>query len=102
MELRVKFVGGPLDGEVGLVERLDDVKVFFPPRDRQVLMYRRDELTYRYDLELSQKATKQYDATIQFFDTKKPTVNKFVERTPADDEPEEKFSDTPIEDSDEE
>lgn len=101
MEIRVKFEGGPLDGEYGVVDRLDEVKVFFPPNERTVLMYRRNELIYSYDLELSKKATEQYDATIQFFDLRKPTVNRFID-PPADAEPEETFSDTPIEESDEE
>lgn len=86
MEIRIRFVGGPIDGEVATTDRLQDIKVFFPPADRRVLMYRRDpmeeELEYHYDSQLSQQATEQYDKVKAFFDGERPGSLTFIEPPP--------------------
>lgn len=78
MEIRIRFEGGPIDGEVARSDSLEDVKAFFPPLDRSVLIYKRDpmrdELTYYFDLELSMKANNRYDATVAFFTKERPSI----------------------------
>ena len=83
MEIRIKFVGGPIDGEVATTDRLQDIKVFFPPLDRIVLMYRRnpldEELVYHYNKELSDRATEQYDKVKNYFDGERPGSLPFLD-----------------------
>ena len=62
MEIRVKFVAGPLADKMALTDRLEPCKIFLDGRERRVLLYLRiDELVYVYDHSRSVKLTKKYD-----------------------------------------
>jgi hypothetical protein len=61
VELRIRFKGGPLDGEIGRTDRLDPLKVFFEDRQRRVLVYVKDETDYLYDPVKSKGLTEKYD-----------------------------------------
>lgn len=78
MEIRIRFEGGPIDGEVARSDSLQDVKVFFPTGERSVLIYRRDplrdELTYYFDLEMSMRANDKYDETVAYFSKESPSI----------------------------
>lgn len=97
MEIRVRFVGGPIDGEAARVTSLREVQVFFPPTERVVIMYRRDpmvdELVYTYDLPLSTKATEQYDKVREYFNGEEPSVVAWEE---VQAEPFDNWGDRPI------
>lgn len=99
MEIRVRFDGGPINGEMALSDSLEDVKVFFPPNDRSVLIYKRDpmqdELTYYYDPALSAKGTADYDRVSEYFRGERSSILAWVEQ-PDTDETTTPFSDTPI------
>lgn len=88
MHVRVKFAGGPLDGQSAQTNGLSEVRVFFPPSERRVIAYwRADELLYAYDHDMSMKLTAIYDEAKAHFAAKTPSHLMF------DDAP---FSDEPI------
>lgn len=112
MEIRIRFEGGPIDGEAAKTTALQAFKVFFPPTERRVIVYRRnplkDELLYSFDSAMSDTLTAKYDQTKAWFDqNEEPGVvaweepEELTELEPG--EGEDKiipFSDTPIEDED--
>lgn len=68
MQIRVKFLGGPLNDQVARVEVLDQVKVFFSERDRQAFVYvRENETSYMYHSVLSKGMTEKYDEAKEKF-----------------------------------
>lgn len=78
MRIRIKFGGGPLDGMESLTQSLPELKIFFPPRDRLVLVYRRvDELKYGFSAELSRDLTTIYDAAREKFGQAGPGVEQW-------------------------
>lgn len=78
MEIRIEFVGGPLDGQTALTDGLDEIKVFFPPNERKVLAYVKfNEIVYAYDTDYSKRLTDVYDATVEFFGKHEPASLRF-------------------------
>lgn len=63
MRIKIKFEGGPLHGQFAMTASLPEAQVFFPPADRIVLLYvRENETQYIYDHLKSAKLTDIYDA----------------------------------------
>ncbi len=68
MEIRITFADGPLHGQIAFTDKLDQIKVFFPPRDKQVLVYKREsEAEYRYHHGMSRRMTERYDESVAWF-----------------------------------
>jgi hypothetical protein len=62
MEIKIRFNGGPLHGTSAMTDGLDECKVFFDDRQRQVTLYSRiDELVYQYDHTVSTNLSAMYD-----------------------------------------
>ena len=89
MDIRVQFHGGPMHLMYSRVESLNDVKAFFPPAERRIIVYRRDpmicELCYFFDLDLSTGLTEKYDEAFALFNNKEPANFKFEDDQPAPD-----------------
>lgn len=100
MEIRISFVGGPMDGMTAVSDGLNEVKVFFPPDTREVLAYKRDpsidELSYIYDHRLSRELMANYDKTREFFNTKIPASLRIEDGGPDVMDTDNIFSDGPI------
>jgi hypothetical protein len=82
MEIQVKFVGGPLDGQLAKVSTLPEARIFFPPREKVVLLYTRiDELVYVYDEDRSRGLTAIYPIAYARFvreSDKEPEHTQFI------------------------
>jgi hypothetical protein len=61
MEIRIRFRGGPLDGEAGYTTFLKPLRVFFVDESRTALAYVRDETTYIFDPLKSKIFTEDFD-----------------------------------------
>lgn len=63
MRVKIQFKGGPLHDQFAMTASLPEAQVFFPPADRLVLLYvRENETIYVYDHLKSKKLTDIYDA----------------------------------------
>lgn len=98
MDVTIRFLGGPLDGQTAKTDWLSEVKVFFPGLE-QVLLYVREggELDYVYDPLKSRALTARHDEAYKAFMMEmlvRPLLRAKA-RTPS---PAPLFSDTPVPD----
>lgn len=94
MILHVTFEGGPHHGMGADVARLDDIWLYFDERQRQVIAYVRDELTFNYSLDVSKGLTSKYDAAYATWAPRvvEPSIDKLfsdeaIEWNPDDEYP---------------
>lgn len=92
MKLTATFEGGPHHGMATEATRLDDIWLYFDERQRQVIAYVRDELTYTYSQEISKGLTEKYDAAYATWAPREPRIDqlfsdKDIEWTPDEESP---------------
>lgn len=62
MRIRISFHGGPLNGMESRTTELPPLKLFWPPREKTIVVYRREnETDYLYSPDLSGDLTAIYD-----------------------------------------
>jgi hypothetical protein len=96
MQIRVRFLGGPMHGHLGLTETLDKCKVFFDERQKQVLLYVRENtvVDYLFSPLLSKGLTEKYDEAFAKWGTNNPSITMVPQHE--DGTPAAEFSETPI------
>jgi hypothetical protein len=78
VEIRIRFMGGPLHGQIAKTDSLDQVKVFFNTQERTVLAYTRENETgYLFNKPMSDGLTDKYDEAFQRWGGNGPTL-RFV------------------------
>lgn len=78
MTIKVKFLGGPLDGMTANVLNLPQCQIFFDQRQRQVHCYNRvDELVYEENLVASVGLTDKYDEAFAKFGGTNKSIDSF-------------------------
>ncbi len=75
MEVKAKFQAGPLHGQWALTVTLDQVKVFFEERTREVNVYvHQGDGDYLWSPDMSRGLTAKYDAALAKFGANPPTL----------------------------
>lgn len=65
MDVESTYHGGPLHGLVFSMNKIPDYQFFFHSRDRKVFAYKRNELDYHFDKQVSDAGTARYDEMVE-------------------------------------